>query len=304
MRIAVPDLVTNSYFPALAAEELGYYAAEGVEAHVELLAPALRAMTALQDGEVDVVAAGAHTPLTVFPQWQGAKLVVALAQGTPWLLVLRADIPAPRGDLQAVKGLHIGAAPGPDAALRNLLTDAGLDLARDDIRIGPVPGADAPGTSFGVLAVQALEAGQLDGFWANALGSETAVRRGVGKTLIDVRRGDGTRAARHYTFSALVTTDALISRAPEQVAAAVRAIVCVQRVLRADSTRAAVIGQRRFPPDTATMITTLVERDQPFYDPVISESAVGALNRFAHALGLLATAVSYGQVVATRFQPL
>ena len=105
MRIAVPDLVTNSYFPALALEELGYYAAEGFEAHVDLLARAPRAMTALQDGEVDAVAAGAHTPLTAFPQWQGAKLVVALAQGTPWLLVLRADIPAPRGE-----------PPGPEGA--------------------------------------------------------------------------------------------------------------------------------------------------------------------------------------------
>ena len=47
MRIAVPDLVTNSYFPALAAEELGYYAGEGLEAHVELLTPAPRAMAAL-----------------------------------------------------------------------------------------------------------------------------------------------------------------------------------------------------------------------------------------------------------------
>jgi len=79
MRIAVPDLVTNSYFPALAAEELGHYAAEGLEAHVELLGPAPRAMAALREGEVDAVAAGAHAPLTVFPQWQGAKLVVALA---------------------------------------------------------------------------------------------------------------------------------------------------------------------------------------------------------------------------------
>ena len=93
----MPDFVTNSYFPAFAAEELGYYAAEGIEAHVELLAPAPRAITPLRDGEVDVVAAGAHTPLTVFPQWQGAKLVVALAQGAPWLLVMRADIPTPWG---------------------------------------------------------------------------------------------------------------------------------------------------------------------------------------------------------------
>jgi NitT/TauT family transport system substrate-binding protein len=140
----VPEFVTNSYFPAFAAEELGYYAAEGIEAHVELLAPAPRAITPLRDGEVDVVAAGAHTPLTVFPQWQGAKLVVTLAQGTPWLLVMRADIPTPRGDLQAVKGFYIGAVPRRDAALRHLLTNAGLDLARDDIHIGPVPGHPPP----------------------------------------------------------------------------------------------------------------------------------------------------------------
>ena len=33
-RIAVPDLVTNSYFPALAGEELGFYRAEGPTAAV------------------------------------------------------------------------------------------------------------------------------------------------------------------------------------------------------------------------------------------------------------------------------
>lgn len=222
MRIAVPDLVTNSYFPALAAGELGVYAVEGLEAHVELLTPAPRAMAALWDGSVEAVATGAHTTLTVFPQWQGAKLVVALAQGTPWLLVLRADIPAQRGELLAVKGLHLGAAPGPDAVLRRLLADAGIDLARDGVRIAPIPGMEAPDASFGVLAAKALEAGQLDGFWANALGSETAVRRGVGKILADVRRGDGPPGAGYYTFSALVTTEVLITRAPELVAAAFR----------------------------------------------------------------------------------
>jgi hypothetical protein len=69
-------------------------------------------MAALRDGGVDAVATGAHTTLTAFPQWQGAKLVVALAQGTPWLLVLRADIPAQHGELLAVKGCtsarHLG----------------------------------------------------------------------------------------------------------------------------------------------------------------------------------------------------
>jgi NitT/TauT family transport system substrate-binding protein len=304
MRIVVPDLVTNSYFPALAAEELGYYTAEGLEAHVDLLTPAPRAMAALRDGMVDAVAAGAHSTLTAFPQWHGAKLVVAIAQGTPWLLVLRGDLPAQPGDLQTVKGLRIGAAPGPDAALRRLLAEAGVDPARDDVQIGPVPGADAPDASFGVLAAQALEAQQLDGFWANALGSETAVRRGVGKVVVDVRRGDGPAVARHFTFSALVTTEALIARDPEQVAAAVRAIVRVQRALRHDPTRATEVGRHRFPPEAAAMIATLVERDLPFYDPAISKTAVATMDRFARALGLLTASVPYEQVVATRFRHL
>ena len=33
MRIAAVDLVSNTCFPALAAEELGFYKAEGLDAH-------------------------------------------------------------------------------------------------------------------------------------------------------------------------------------------------------------------------------------------------------------------------------
>jgi ABC-type nitrate/sulfonate/bicarbonate transport system substrate-binding protein len=228
LTIATPDLVTNSYFPALAAEELGLYREQGLDAHVELL-PSLDAVNALRDGTVDFVAGGAHTTLLAFPGWKGAKLAVALSQGTPWLLVLRADLPARRGDVSAVKGLRIGAAPGPDRAFLRLLHEAGVDPVRDGVQIAPVPGGTDPGASFGVTAAAALERGLVDGFWANALGSETAVRRGVGKIVVDVRRGDGPPEAGQYTFAALSTTDALIAREPERVAAAVRAIVGAER---------------------------------------------------------------------------
>ena len=42
MRIAVPDLVSNSYFPAVAAAELGFFAAEGLEAELQLIFPVVR----------------------------------------------------------------------------------------------------------------------------------------------------------------------------------------------------------------------------------------------------------------------
>src|SRR3989442_10614273 len=304
MRIAVPDLVTNSYFPALAAEELGLYAAEGVDAHVELLTPAPAAMAALRSGGVQFVVTGAHTTLTAFPGWKGAKLAVAVAQGTPWLLVLRSDLAATRGDVRAVKGLSIGAAPGPDAALLRLLAEARIDLDRDQVRVVRVPGAERPGVSFGVLAAEALESRQIDGFWANALGSETAVRRGVGRIIVDVRRGDGPPGAGRFTFAALVSTEALIDRYPETVAAVIRGIVSAQHRLREDPRRATEVGRRRFPPAAADMIAALVERDLPFYDPVIDEDAVRAMSEFSIALRLIQEQRPYQRVVATRFRDL
>jgi len=303
MKIATPDLVTNSYFPALAAEELGLFRAQGVDAHVELL-PSLGAVTALRDGAVDFVAGNSHSLLLGFPAFQGAKLLVTLSQGTPWLLVMRTDLAARRGDFRVVKGRRIGAAPGPDRVFLGLLAEAGIDPARDGVTIGPVPGSLESGASFGVMAADALERGVVDGFWANALGSETAVRRGVGKIVVDVRRGDGPPGAGQYTFAALSTSDRVIARDPEHVAGAVRAIVEAQRVLKKDPARATEVGRRRFPPASADIIAAVVERDLPFYDPAITQASIDGMNRFAQAVGLLSAPVAYDDVVATRFRNL
>lgn len=301
MRIAVPDLVSNSYFPAVAAIELGYFKAEGLDAELRHVFPIPKAMAALRDGEVDFVAGPAHATLTAFPGWRGAKLAAALAQKTFWLLVLRADLDVEPGDVQAVKGLRIGAAPGPELAFRRLLTEAGIDPMRDGVELGPVPGADSPGVSFGVHAAGVLERGEIDGFWANAMGCEVAVRRRAGKVILDVRRGIGPASAAGYTFAALVTSDINIDRDPGEVAGAIRAIVKVQKALRGDPSLATEVGRRLFPAAEAEIISALIERDLPFYDPAIPERAVEGLNRFAQDTGLLSGPVRYGQVVATQF---
>ena len=100
MRIAAVDLVSNTCFPALAADELGFYKAEGLDARIELV-PMMGATKALRNGRADAMIAGSvHDILTEFPRWEGAKLVVALSQGTPWLLVVRADLAATRGNVR------------------------------------------------------------------------------------------------------------------------------------------------------------------------------------------------------------
>jgi hypothetical protein len=54
----------------------------------------------------------------------------------------------------------------------------------------------------------------------------------------------------------------------------------------------------------AELFATIVERDLPFYDPVISEEAITGLNRFAQSVGRLPGPVPYDQVVAVRFRNL
>jgi len=301
MRIAAVDLISNTCFPALAADELGFFKAEGLDARIELVA-SLGATKALHDGSADAMIAGSvHDVLTEFPRWKGVKIVVALSKGTPWLLVVRADLNAKRGDLSAIKGLRLTAAKGPDLALRQMLIGAKIDPDRD-LQIIELPGARARDVSFGVFAARALEAGQIDGFWANAMGAETAVSRGVGKVLVDVRRGDDPGEVRRFTFAGMVTSDIFIERNPAAVAAAVRAIVKTQKALKADPRLAAEVGRRKFPTEAADLISTVVKRDLVFYDPVISQEEVEAMNRFAQAVGHLSGPVPYDEVVATRFQ--
>ena len=302
-RIAAVDLVSNTCFPALAADELGYFKAEGLDARIELAAM-LGATKALRDGSADAMIAGSvHDVLTEFPDWRGVKIVVALSQGTPWLLTVRADLKATRGDLNAVRGLRLTAAEGPDLALKRMLRGAGIEPGRD-VEIIELPGAKSRDVSFGVFAARGLEAGQVDGFWANAMGAETAVRRGVGKVLIDVRRGDDPGEVRYFTFAGMASTDAFIEREPKAVAAAVRAIVKAQQALRADPNLARQVGEKKFPPDAAALIAAVVARDVEFYNPAISQEAVEKMNRFAQSVGHLSGPVAYDRVAAVRFRDL
>ncbi len=305
LRIAVPDLISNSYFPAIAAVELGFFEAEGLDARVDLLYPVTGTMAALRDGELDFVAGAAHATLTAFPNWQGARLLAALAQHMYWFLVLRQDLGAGRGEIEKIRGLRIGAAPGVDLGLRQLLLDSGLDPDRD-VQIGPVPGTAAgPSVSFGVTAARALEEGLLDGFWANGMGTEVAVTRGVGRVVLDVRRGDGPPAARGYTFPAFVTTVDRIEREPDTVKAAITALMKAQQALRDNPERATEVGRKRFPPAEADIIAELIRRDAPFYDPRISPETVTSLNAFARNAGLLGqNDISYEHVVASQFVSL
>jgi NitT/TauT family transport system substrate-binding protein len=207
-----------------------------------------------------------------------------------WFLVVRSDLKPRKGDLSVVKGLRIGAAPGPVDGLKALLRGI------EGVQIGPVPGVIEKTASFGLMAAKALEQQKIDGFWANGMGAEVAVRSGVGTVVLDARR-DGSEEAKGYTFPALVATEKTVRERPDVARGAIEAVKAAQKALKENPARATEAAKKHFPPDELALIPELIRRDAAFYDPNISRKSVESMNRFARGMGLLSRDVPYEEVV-------
>ena len=155
-----------------------------------------------------------------------------------------------------------------------------------------------------MTAAKALEERKIDGFWANGMGTEVAVRRGVGTVVLDVRRGDGPKPCFNYTMASIATTDRLIEQSPETAAAAVRAMVKTHAALQGECRArdrdrpqavSAVRGRadRRAHPPRSALLRRLDLKD-----------FVAGMNQFSRDVGILTGDVPYESIVATQFSQL
>jgi ABC-type nitrate/sulfonate/bicarbonate transport system substrate-binding protein len=302
--VAIPDIISNSYFPAIAAVEMGYFREQGISASFRLIAPVERAYGALSASEVQFVAGSAHSMLSAFPNWRGGKLLCAQSQGLYWFLVMRSDLNAKKGDIDIVKGRRIGAAPWVGMTFKYLLFKAGIDMEKDNVVVQPVASSVSANVNFGLAAAQALENGEIDGFWANGIGAEIAVRRGIGMIVLDVRRGDGPAGCFDYTMASVATTDQLIHDRPETAAAAIVAVSRAQSALKANPETAFTVAEKFFPPAEAAMIVDVLRRDLPFYKTTITPAAVTGINELTRHMGHLTAEVDFDDVVAPAFTHL
>ncbi len=301
-KLFVADLGSPSYFVATAAACLGFFKEEGLE--IDRIEGAVRG-EALNDGTVDLFGGSAYWPLLSFPNLEGVRLLCALSQYTYWFMGIRADLDVRRGDIDALKGLRISSSQAsPGKGLRHMLKEAGIDLERGEVEIVDVPSAVEGQTWRGNDGLNALQQGIAEAFWGNGLRLEIAVRSGLAKPHLDLRRGDGPPGARFYTFPALAASEEFIEKHPDLAAGAVRAIVKTQKALKADPTLATKVGNEMFPKQEAEIIAELIERDAPFYEAEISQEAVAGLNKFCLASGLLAKPLAYDRWVATQYRDL
>jgi len=302
-RIWVPDLDSPSYFVAIAAVELGFFKDEG--APTEFVYKSMQGPELMREGKLDFIAGPAYAGTRAFPGWNGLKLLCALSQYSYWFLAVRSELNIKRGDIAALKGLRISAAPPwPEMALRHTLTQAGIDLDRDKVQIVPPP---PPYGEKGYMArngVDAITQNKADAYWGNGMRVALGEKLGIAKMHLDLRRGDGPPGARFYNFAGLTVRDSFIDEHPQAAAGAIRAIIKAQKALRANPSISTDIAKKLFPADEAELIAGLIERDVPFYDASISPQAISGLMKFATSSGLIKDAVPYERLVATKFSHL
>ena len=290
MKVAIPDLISPSYFPLVAAVELGF-----LDAELELLYPVTKTYEELRDGRLDFVGGAAHAALYAFKDWQGGRLLCALAQHMYWFLVVRSDLKARKRDLSAVRGLRIGAAPGPVDGLKQLLQRAGIDPAegranrpgtrrhREDRLFRPHGGESARGRQTRWLLGKRHGRGG---------GGAQRNRHGFARCAPGWFRGsEGLYLSRARCDA---EDDPRTSRSGAQRGQRRHGGTgCAQE----EPERATAVGRKLFPPTEASLIAELIRRDAPFYDPTISRRSVEAMNRFARDMGLLSRDVAYEDVV-------
>jgi hypothetical protein len=207
-RIWVPDLDSPSYFVAVAAVELGLFKQEGID--VEFIYSTLQGPELMRDGKLDFIGGPAYVATRTFPGWRGVKLLCALSQYSYWFMAVRSTLDVKRGDLEALKGLRISAAPPwPEMSLRYMWADAGIDLERDKIRIVPPP---PPYGDKGFMArngVDSIIQNMADAYWGNgmrvALGESLGIANciSISGAAMDLRERATTtfRPSRHAKAS-------------------------------------------------------------------------------------------------------
>ncbi len=285
------------FLPIYAADQLGYFKAEGLSVQFVDFEGGAEVTTAMVGGSIDLGGTMVERPLILAEKGFGAKNLVALESKNPLHLVLRANHPAK--EVKDLKGSKLGmtrAGSGTDLSLRALLKDAGLEPDRDVAIIG-VGGVSS--------AMAALKAGQVDGYMGGEPAGAIAVHQlKLARYFIDPRLGQGPKFLQFMTFPTLQASDRFIQANPQVTEKLVRAMVKVLKRMREDPESAVQVGQKIFPTMDVAIIRSVVAIEKNTYFPQLTEEAIRLCNQFQKQVGAVKTDIAYEKVVATQFKHL
>jgi len=295
VRIGTTPAVT--FLALYAADQLGYFKAEGLTPQFADFEGGAEVTTALVGGSIDLAGTYVERPMILAEKGFASKSLLAILNRNPIFLVLRKSLPAT--DVKGLKGTKLGmtrAGSATDLALRALLRDAGLEPDRDVAVI-------AVGSSTSAAA--ALRAGQIDGFMGGEPGGAIVVHQlKLGRYFIEPMRDQGPVFLRHMTFPTLQTSDRYIQSNPQIVERVVRAVVQTQKRLRDDPDAAVSVAQKMFPALDVELLRNIIAVYRKAYFPAITEEALRTVNQYQKQAGVVKSDFAYDKMVAVQYKTL
>jgi NitT/TauT family transport system substrate-binding protein len=293
VRIGATPAVT--FIVLYAAEQLGYFKAEGLTAQFADFEGGAEVTTAMVGGSIDFAGTYVERPMILAEKGFGAKNLLAILNRNPIFLVVRKNLAAT--DVKGLKGTKLGmtrAGSATDLALRALLRDAGLEPDRDVAVI-------AVGSSNSAAA--ALRAGQIDGFMGGEPGGAVIVHQlKIGRYFIEPLRDQGPKFLQYMTFPTLQASDRYIQANPQTVERVVRAVSKTQKRLREDPEAGVRVAQKFFPALDVELLRTIIMLQRASYVPTITEESIRTVNQFQKQAGVVKGDFAYDKLVAVQFK--
>jgi NitT/TauT family transport system substrate-binding protein len=294
------------FYPSFVARGAGLFKEEGLDDQwIQAGGSAAASVAAVMGGNADMTVLGLDNAITASAK--GADLVAFAdlldAYALPIVLSKKAiettgitpTMPVDER-VQKLRGLTIAvtsAGGGPDEMLRATLLARKLN-PDTDLQIRPL------GTAEAMLA--ALSKGLVDGMVTTSPFSEIAEAQGVGTVVISPLRGD-LPELQGVPYTAALTTGATITRDPDLIRRATRAIARAIKLTRDQPDKAKEILKQYFPTTDPAIYQKMEETFRPIaakattidrarFDKLVAWKNIGAKG---------ALKVDYDKAVTTRF---
>lgn len=286
--IAIPSF---AWLPIYVADDLGFFAEQGIAIDEVTLAGGSEAVSALLSGDIDAIATSGSHPLFLHAEGQELVHLVALLNRFGTAVVVSNDVEGERGDITALEGRTVGVSrpgSGGDQIVRSLLTRAGLDPA-SDVDIIAIGDTEAQ--------ISALQSGQVHAIVQTEPVISLAEHEGWGTALVDFRRDDDLFGE----FSAVPSTTVqvlpeFITERRELAERFTTAIIEAHCVIQERPDDAIPAAQAVFPDLDEEVIRIAIASEQAINGAVYSEEGHAANVAFFREAGLAAD-VPYEDVV-------
>jgi len=301
MRLNVGQISNSvAFFPIFVAEEEGYFTAEGLTlGERPRLGTGAKLAAAVQSGSIDVAAGVVTDTFNLHKTNDKTRLIGSLVDAYYVDIIAGPAIAsgadsAPLSErIQALKGKKIGITgpgSGTEALVTYLFKQANLDPKRDATLVNL--GADAS------AAVGALKANRVDALSFFQPIGQQAEAIGAGRIFISPARGD-IPTLKGATHGTLFTTQEVIDRKGEAVAAFLRAIAKAEQTIHGDPVKVGELLQKYQKTMDSRAIEALVSvlRTEIPDNPRVAEAGYEVSAKFHREAGLFPDTPAFADVV-------